>query len=234
VIRQSALAERTFCKGFAADAAGGNKRDMAVVDVQNINGKKVSQIDLADSVFNVPLKGSVLHEVVVMQLARRRSGSASVKHRSDIKGSGRKLFRQKGTGRARRGNIKSPLLRGGGVVFGPDPKSYSYNVPKKVRKQALKMALTSKFQGNAIIVLDRFELEKIKTRKFIEVLNSLNVKNALIVTDKKNENLELSSKNVPGVKVLRTDGLNVYDILKYKNLILAESSIKVIEERLLQ
>jgi large subunit ribosomal protein L4 len=205
---------------------------MAVVDVQNINGEKVSQIDLVDSIFNVPLKGSVLHEVVTMQLARRRSGLASVKHRSDIKGSGRKLFRQKGTGRARRGNIKSPLLRGGGVVFGPEPRSYSYNVPKKVRKLALKMALTSKFQGNAIVVLDRFELEKIKTRKFVEVLNSLNVKNALIITDKKNENLELSSRNVPGVKVLRTEGLNVYDILKYKNLILAESSIKVIEGRL--
>jgi large subunit ribosomal protein L4 len=207
---------------------------MAVVDVQNINGEKVSQMDLADSIFNVPLKGSILHEVVIMQLARRRSGSASVKHRSDIKGSGRKLFRQKGTGRARRGNIKSPLLRGGGVAFGPDPKSYSYNVPKKVRKLALKMALTSKFQGNAIVVLDRFELEKIKTRKFVEVLNSLNVKNALIVIDKKNENLELSSRNVPGVKVLRIEGLNVYDILKYKNLILAESSIKVIEGRLLE
>jgi len=206
---------------------------MAVVDVQNINGEKVSQIDLADSIFNVPLKGSILHEVVIMQLARRRSGSASVKHRSDVKGSGKKLFRQKGTGRARRGDIKSPLLRGGGVAFGPDPKSYSYNVPKKVRKLALKMALTSKFQENAILVLDRFELEKIKTRKFAEVLNSLNVKNVLIVSDKKNENLELSSRNVPGVKVLRTEGLNVYDILKYRNLILAESSIEVIERRLL-
>ena len=206
---------------------------MAVVDVQNINGEKVSQIDLADSIFNVPLKGSILHEVVIMQLARRRSGSASVKHRSDVKGSGKKLFRQKGTGRARRGDIKSPLLRGGGVAFGPDPKSYSYNVPKKVRKLALKMALTSKFQENAILVLDRFELEKIKTRKFAEVLNTLDVKNVLIVTDKKNENLELSSRNVPGVKVLRIEGLNVYDILKYKNLILAESSIEVIERRLL-
>ena len=221
-------------KGFAAEAAGGNKRDMAVVDVQNINGEKVSQMDLADSIFKVPLKRSVLHEVVTMQLACRRSGSASVKHRSDIKGSGRKLFRQKGTGNARRGDIKSPLLRGGGVVFGPDPKSYSYKVPKKVRKLALKMALTSKFQGNAIVVLDRVELEKIKTREFVEVLNSLNVKNALIVIDKKNENLELSSRNVPGVKILRAEGLNVYDILKYKNLILSESSIKVIEGRLLK
>lgn len=215
-------------------AVGGNKKDMAVVDVQNINGEKVSQTDLADSIFNVPLKKSILHEVVTMQLARRRAGSASVKHRSDIKGSGKKLFRQKGTGRARRGNIKSPLLRGGGVVFGPDPKSYYYSVPKKVRKLALKMALSSKFQEDVIVVLDRFELGKIKTREFVEALNSLNVKNALIVTDKKNENLELSSRNVPCVKVLRAAGLNVYDILKYKNLILDEASIKVIERRLLK
>lgn len=215
-------------------AAGGNKRDMAVVDVQNINGEKVSQMDLADSIFNVPLKASILHEVVTMQLARRRAGSASVKRRSDVKGSGRKLFRQKGTGKARSGDITSPLLRGGGVIFGPDPKSYYYSVPKKVRKLALKMALSSKFQVNVMVVLDRFELEKIKTREFIEVLNRLNVKKALIVTDKKNENLELSSRNVPGVKVLRVEGLNVYDILKYKNLILDEASIKVIERRLLE
>ncbi|HUV50834.1 MAG TPA: 50S ribosomal protein L4 [Anaerolineae bacterium] len=207
---------------------------MAVVDVQNINGEKVSQMDLADSIFNVPLKASILHEVVTMQLARRRAGSASVKRRSDVKGSGRKLFRQKGTGKARSGDITSPLLRGGGVIFGPDPKSYYYSVPKKVRKLALKMALSSKFQVNVMVVLDRFELEKIKTREFIEVLNRLNVKKALIVTDKKNENLELSSRNVPGVKVLRVEGLNVYDILKYKNLILDEASIKVIERRLLE
>ncbi len=205
---------------------------MAVVDVQNIKGEKVSQIDLSDSIFNVSPKKSVLHEVVTMQLASRRSGSASVKNRSDIRGSQKKLFRQKGTGKARRGNIKSPLLRGGGVVFGPSTKSYSYKVPKKVRKLALKMALSAKLQKNTIMVLDQFELEAIKTKQFIEVLNALNVKNVLIISDQKNENLELSSRNVPYIKVQRIEGLNVYDILKHKNLILLESSIKGIERRL--
>jgi len=209
-----------------------NEEIMAVVDVQNINGEKVSHIDLSDNIFNVPVKSVVLHEVTTMQMACRRSGTASVKHRSDVKGSGRKLFRQKGTGRARRGDIKAPLLRGGGVVFGPGPKSYSYNVPKKVRSLALKMALSSKFQGNSLFVIDRIELEQIKTKKFLKVLDALNMKNALIITDKKNENLELSSRNVPGVKVLRSEGLNVYDILKYENLVLLESAIRAIEGRL--
>jgi len=211
-----------------------NEEIMAVVDVQNINGEKVSQIDLSDNIFNVPVKSVVLHEVTTMQLACRRSGTASVKHRSDVKGSGRKLFRQKGTGRARRGNIKAPLLRGGGVVFGPDSRSYYYNVPKKVKSLALKMALSSKFQGNSLFVIDKIELERIKTKEFLKILDALNMKNVLIITDKKAENLELSSRNVPGVKVLRSEGLNVYDILKYENLVLLELSIKAIEGRLLK
>ena len=205
---------------------------MAVVDVFNIKGKKVSQRELPDALFDVPAKPSVLHEVVTMQLASKRSGTAAVKHRSDIRGSGRKLFRQKGTGRARRGNIKSPLLRGGGVVFGPDPKSYAYKVPKKVRKLALKMALSTKLQKKNLLILDQFELEQIKTKEFVKVIDALNVENALIVTNEKNESLELASRNVPTVKVLRSEGLNVYDILKYKNLILLESSITTIEGRL--
>jgi large subunit ribosomal protein L4 len=171
---------------------------------------------------------------VTMQLAKRRSGSAAVKHRSDVKGSGRKLFRQKGTGRARRGNIKSPLLRGGGSTFGPDPRSYAYKVPKKVRRLALKMALSSKLKEEKLLVLNEFELDKIKTREFVKVMNALNTKNALIITEKKNENLELSARNVPQIKVLRVEGLNVYDILKYKNIVLLESSIKSIEGRLLE
>ena len=205
---------------------------MAVVDVYNIKGKKVTQRELPDALFNVPAKPSVLHEVVTMQLARKRSGTAAVKHRSDIRGSGRKLFRQKGTGRARRGNIKSPLLRGGGVVFGPDPKSYAYKVPKKVRKLALKMALSTKLQKKNLLILDQFELEQVKTKEFIKVIDTLKVENALIVTNDKNESLELASRNVPTVKVLRSEGLNVYDILKYENLILLESSIDSIEGRL--
>lgn len=205
---------------------------MAVVDIVNSTGKKVSEIDLKDEIFNVPVKSSVLHEVVTMQLAGKRAGSASVKHRSDVKGSQRKLFRQKGTGRARRGNIKAPLLRGGGVVFGPDPKSWAYKVPKKVRRLALKMALTSKLQDDALLVLDNLELEEIKTRALLDITGNLNVENALIVVDKKDEKLELSSRNLPHVKVLRCEGLNVYDILKYKKLVLLEGSVKGIEGRL--
>lgn len=207
---------------------------MSKVDVLNCKGEKVSQRELPDALFDVPIKRSVIHEVVTMQLSCRRSGFATVKHRSDIRGSGRKLFRQKGTGRARRGNIKSPLLRGGGVVFGPDNRSYSYKIPKKKRKLALKMALSSKLKDQKIIVLDQFEMEKIKTKAFVEIINTLDAKNALIVTEKKNENLELSSRNVPGIKVMRTEGINVYDVLKYKYLVLLESSVNEIEGRLLK
>jgi len=207
---------------------------MAVVDVINSKAEKVSQTDLVDTIFNIPVKGSILHEVVTMQLAKRRSGSAAVKHRSDVKGSGRKLFRQKGTGRARRGDIKSPLLRGGGSTFGPDPRSYAYKVPKKVRKLALKMALSSKLQTEKLVVLDEFEIDEIKTREFVKVMGALDMKNVLIITDNKNKNLELSARNVPQTKVLRVEGLNVYDILKYKNVVLLESSIKSIEGRLLE
>ena len=207
---------------------------MSKVDVLNCKGEKVSQRELPDALFDVPIKRSVLHEVVTMQLACRRAGSATVKHRSDIRGSRRKLFRQKGTGRARPGDIKSPLLRGGGVIFGPDNRSYSYKVPKKKRKLALKMALSSKLKNQKIIVLDKFELEEIKTKAFIKVINNLDVNNALIVTEQKNENLELSSRNVPNIKVMRTEGVNVYDILKYKYLVLLEPSVNEIERRLLK
>jgi len=205
---------------------------MAVLDVQNVKGKQISQVELADDVFSVPVKSSVLHEVVTMQLANRRAGTAAVKHRSDITGSRKKLYRQKGTGRARRGDIKSPLLRGGGVVFGPDGRNYKYQVPKKVKKLALKMALSSKLNEKELVVLDRFELEEIKTKEVVGALDALKLKSALIVTDEKNENLELSSRNVRNVKVLRSEGLNVYDILKYRTLVLLEPAVKNIEGRL--
>lgn len=206
---------------------------MPVVDVMNQKGEKVSQIDLADDLFDVSVKPEILHEVVTMQLASRRSGTASTKHRSEIVGSGRKLFRQKGTGRARRGNVKSPLLRGGGVAFGPKPRSYAYKVPKRVRKLALKMALTSKLRDESLLVLDDVRLEAIKTKGFLEVMDALSLGNALIVTGDKNETLELSSRNVRHVKVLRSEGLNTYDILKYDTLVLLEASVKNIEGRLL-
>ena len=205
---------------------------MPVVDVHNIAGEKVSQADLTDDIFDVPVNPHVLHEVVVMQLANRRAGTASVKHRGDVRGSTRKLYRQKGTGRARRGDIKSPLMRGGGVVFGPDGRRYAYQVPKKVRRLALKMALSSKVNAEELMVVDRFEMDAIKTKEFVAILKTLNLQNALIVTDEKNEKLELSSRNVPDVKVLRSEGLNVYDILKYRTLVLLEPAVKNIEGRL--
>lgn len=206
---------------------------MPAVDVTNMEGKQVSQVDLADSVFNVPVKPSVLHEVVTMQLANKRSATATVKHRGDVRGSRRKLFRQKGTGRARRGDIKSPLLRGGGVVFGPDDRKYAFKMPKKIRKLALKMALSSKLNDNKIVVLDQFKLQDIKTKAFVNVMQTLNLVNALIIIDTDNEQLVKSSRNVPDVKVLKSDGLNVYDILKYQTLVLLEPAIKNIEGRLL-
>jgi large subunit ribosomal protein L4 len=206
---------------------------MAVIEVHNIEGKSVAQVDLPDAVFNVPVKMHVLHEVVTMQLAQRRSANPKVKHRGDVAGSTRKLYKQKGTGRARRGDIKSPLLRGGGVIFGPDDRKYAYSLPKKVRQLALKMALSSKLQDKALLVLDRFDLGEIKTQTFVNIVKALNLKSALIVTEAKNEKLERSSRNVPTVKVLRSEGLNVYDVLKYDTLVLLQPAIKTIEGRLI-
>ncbi len=205
---------------------------MAVVDVVNIAGDVVAQAELSDSIFNVPVKKSVLHQVVTAQLCAKRAGSASVKRRSDVKGSRRKLYRQKGTGRARKGDIKSPVLRGGGVVFGPDPRDHSKKVPKKVRKLALKMALTCKAQDQQLMVVDKIEMDEIKTKVFAGMIKGLDAEKALIVTSEKNERLELSSRNVPGVKILQTQGLNVYDILKYPKLVLVQPAIEGIEGRL--
>jgi large subunit ribosomal protein L4 len=205
---------------------------MALQDVHNMDGIKVSEIDLVDEIFNVPVKQHLLHEVVTMQLANRRSGTAATKGRSQVRGSGQKPYRQKGTGRARAGCRKSPLWRGGGVVFGPRPRSYAYKVPKKVRRQALRMALTSKLQDKTLIVVDKLDLEAGKTKRFVEVMGALKTREALIVTDRELENLELSSRNIPHVKVVRSEGLNVYDILRFKHLILLEPSVKQLEGRL--
>ena len=206
---------------------------MALQDVYNMDGTKVSEIELTDEIFKVPVKGHLLHEVVTMQLANKRAGTASTKGRSEVRGGGAKPFRQKGTGRARAGTRRSPLWRGGGVTFGPKPRSYAYRVPKKVRKQALKMALTSKLQEETLLVVDSLDLETIKTKRFVEILETLKAGAALIVTDKKLTNLELSSRNLPGVKLIRSDGLNVYDVLRFKHLILLEPCVKQLEGRLL-
>lgn len=205
---------------------------MAVIDVLNTKGEPISQVELADEIFSIEVKPSVLHQVVTMQLANRRAGTASTKHRGEIVGSTRKLFRQKGTGRARRGSIKSPLLRGGGVVFGPKPRSYAFKLPKKVRRLALRMALSSKLRDKELTVLDQFQLDRIKTKDFVSVMKTLEKDNALLIIDGQDETLERSARNVPNVKVIRSEGLNVYDILKYKDLILLAPAVKSIEGRL--
>jgi len=208
------------------------RKNMATVDVLNSAGKKVSETQLLDEIFNTPIKKSVLHQVVRSQLVAKREGTAACKTRGMVSGSTRKLFRQKGTGNARAGSIKSPLRKGGGVIFGPTQRSYAIKVPKKVKKLALKMALSSKVEDNTIYVIDDFKLESIKTREFVNVLNALDLSDLLIVSDAEEANLLLSSRNIPDVKVIKTEGLNVYDILKFKNLLLVESTIKNIEGRL--
>jgi len=205
---------------------------MAAVDVLNSAGNKVSEAELIDEIFNIPVKTSVLHEVVRSQLAAKREGTAASKTRAMVKGSTKKLFRQKGTGNARAGSVKSPLRKGGGVIFGPSPRSFAYKVPKKVRSLALKMALTCKLTDKTLYVIDDFKLEEIKTKVLSEVLATLNLQDLLIVSDSEDINLALSSRNIPDIKVIKTAGLNVYDILKFKNLLLVESTIKNIEGRL--
>ncbi len=206
---------------------------MAVVDVYNLQREKVSEIELRDEIFDVPIKGHVLHQVVVAQLAAKRAGTASTKTRSEVKASGRKLWRQKGTGRARVGTAASPTRRGGGVAFGPKPRSYQVKVPKKVKKSALKMALTDKLKSDQLIVVDEFTLPEIKTKKFVEVMNNFQVRKALIVTQEIGETLDKSSRNVPWVKVMSYKGLNVYDILKHDQLFLEQGVIPKIEEALI-
>lgn len=205
---------------------------MAAVDVLNSAGKKVSEAELTDEIFSIPVKTSVLHEVVRSQLVSKREGTAASQTRAMVTGSTKKLYRQKGTGNARAGSANSPLRKGGGVIFGPSPRSYAYKVPKKVRRLALKMALSSKLNDNTLFVIDDFKLEEIKTKVLSEVLATLNLQDILIVSDSEDMNLALSSRNIPDVKVIKTAGLNVYDILKFKNLLLVESSIKNIEGRL--
>jgi len=205
---------------------------MAAVDVINSAGNKVSEAELIDEIFNIPVKTSVLHEVVRSQLAAKREGTAASKTRAMVKGSTKKLFRQKGTGNARAGSVKSPLRKGGGVIFGPSPRSFAYKVPKKVRSLALKMALSCKLTDKTLYVIDDFKLEEIKTKVLSEVLATLNLQDLLIVSDSEDINLALSSRNIPDIKVIKTAGLNVYDILKFKNLLLVESTIKNIEGRL--
>lgn len=209
---------------------------MAKVDLYNLNREKVGELDLRDEVFQAPVRPHLFYEVVKWQLAKRRRGTHSTKTRAEVSGGSRKPWPQKHTGRARHGSIRSPIWRKGGVVFGPKPRDYEYNLPKRVRKEALKSALSMRFKEGKVIVLDEFRLPEIKTKKFVEAMEKLGLKEqkTLIVVDKKDEVLEKSARNVPWVKVLRWEGLNVYDVLYYPNLVILSGAIPKIEARLLQ
>ena len=204
---------------------------MAVVDVVDTSRNKVAQIDVSDTIFDAPVREHLFYDVVRMQLAGRRSGTAATKTRSEVSGGGKKPWKQKGTGRARAGSSRSPLWRGGGTMFGPSPRSYEYAVPKKVRKLALCSALSMKRKENKMLIVDKLELQEIKTAAFVTLLKQLGFSNVLIIAQE-NSNLEKSARNVPQVKVLRPEGLNVYDVLRYENLIITQPCVEKIQGRL--
>jgi large subunit ribosomal protein L4 len=201
------------------------------VEIYNTNKEKVSQVELDKKTFSGEVNPHLLYEVVKMQLASRRRGTASTKNRSHVRGGGTKPWRQKGTGRARAGTIRSPLWTGGGVVFGPLPRNYSYSVNKKAKKAALRSALSAKCKENKLFILDNFNLKEIKTKSFVTILGTLAIDDALIIDDA-NINLEKSARNVLGIKVLRPEGLNVYDILKYDSLIITQPCLEKITKSL--
>jgi len=205
---------------------------VALIDVHNVKGEKIHERDIKDEIFNVFIREDILHQVIRGQLTSSRSGSASTKNRSKVRASSRKLWRQKGTGRARVGAASSPLRRGGGVAFGPLPRDYSLKINKKIRKMALRMALADKYKAGQILVVDNIHLEEKNTGKFFNILKTFDLDNVLIITEREDENLEKSSRNIRSVKLLRAEGLNVYDILSHENLLFIEGAIGKVEEAL--
>jgi large subunit ribosomal protein L4 len=192
----------------------------------------VIQPKLKDEIFGVKARPHLLHETVLMQLANRRAGTAATKSKGFVRGGGKKPWRQKGTGRARAGSIRSPLWVGGGTIFGPQPRDYSYRMPRKARRKALLSALSLKNLDGKIIVVDKLEPEQPKTKIMAKALADLKVQSALIVIPRADEKIERSARNLAKVKVIRVEGLNVYDLLRYEHLILTEGALKIIEERL--
>ncbi len=188
--------------------------------------------ELKEEIFGIRTRPHLLHQTVVMQLNNRRAGTAATKSKGFVRGGGKKPWRQKGTGRARAGSIRSPLWVGGGTIFGPQPKDYSFRMPRKARREALLSALSLKHRDGKIIVIDKLELEEAKTKLMVKALTELKVASALVVIAQPDEKIERSSRNIPALKVLRVEGLNVYDLLRYEHLILTEGALKLLEERL--
>ncbi len=204
---------------------------MPKVNVYNVSGEQVDEIELSDKVFGVEINEYAVHEVVKNQLANRRQGTQSAKTRTEVRGGGKKPWRQKGTGRARQGSIRAPHWPGGGVTFAPKPRDYSYKVPKKTRKLAMKSALTSKVANNEIIVLDELVFDTPKTKEIVKLLENIKAeKKALIVTDERNENIFKAARNIPNVETILVNTLNVYDLLNYDSFIITKAALKKVEE----
>ena len=203
---------------------------MANVAVYNIEGKEVGTIDLNDAVFGVEVNEHLVHMAVLQQLANKRQGTQKAKTRSEVSGGGRKPWRQKGTGHARQGSTRAPQWTGGGVVFAPTPRDYSFKLNKKEKRAALKSALTSRVEEKKFIVVDEMKFDEIKTKNFQNALNNLNVSKALVVLEEGNTNAELSARNIPDVKTARTNTINVYDILKYNTVVATKAAVEAIEE----
>jgi len=204
---------------------------MPKVAVYNQAGSKVGEIELSESIFGIEPNNHVLFEAIVMQRASLRQGTSKVKTRSEVRGGGRKPWRQKGTGRARQGSIRSPQWRGGGTVFGPVPRSYSYKLPKKVRRLAIKSALSAKVLEESVVVLESLNFEAPKTKEFVSVLSNLPVgKKALVVTEALNENVALSARNIPGVTVVDASNISVLDVVGHNTLVITKAAVEKVEE----
>jgi large subunit ribosomal protein L4 len=202
---------------------------MATIDIYDITKKKVGELELDDQVFNGEVKEYLIHEAVKVQLANRRAGTVAVKNRSAVAGSGKKPFRQKGTGQARQGCRRAPQYPGGGVAFGPQPKTYDLAMNKKARKAAMRSALSLLFKDNRLTVMSTFDLPAISTKGFVNVLNEFAINKTLVVINEGNSNLELSARNVKDVKVLKTEGLNIFDVMKYRNIIFTQDAVRKVE-----
>ncbi len=203
---------------------------MANVSVFNMEGKEVGSMELNDAIFGVTVNDHLIHMAVLQQLANKRQGTQKAKTRSEVSGGGRKPWRQKGTGHARQGSTRSPQWKGGGVVFAPTPRDYSFKLNKKEKRIALKSALTTRVSERKFIVVDDLKLDEVKTKKMAGALKALNAEKALIVLNEDNENVALSARNLPNVKVSYINTINVYDILKYNTLVLSKDAVAAIEE----
>ena len=203
---------------------------MATVSVVNMEGKEVGTLDLNDAVFGVEVNEHLVHLAVIQQLANKRQGTQKAKTRSEVSGGGRKPWRQKGTGHARQGSIRAPQWKGGGIVFAPVPRDYSFKMNRKEKQAALKSALTSKLQNEKLIVLDELKLDEIKTKRFAEVMNAIKAEKALVVLGERDENVILSARNLPDTKTAVSDNINVYDVMSAGTLVLTKAAVANIEE----